>query len=277
MGQDTGPVSRVPAIPTDASPLAVGSTYSFCDLFGGNDLDAAWLESNKAISEFFPDTPIHGVNPGDRRALYYLVRRLAPRSALEIGTHLGTSTLHIAMALKANRNSDVTSRLVTVDLKDVNDESRRPWARFGVQASPRSILNRLHCGELVEFCVSHSLDYLTTTDDTFDFVFLDGSHDAWVVYQELPAALRLLRTGGCILLHDYFPGGKPLWSNGRVIPGPYRAIRRLRREGATLVALPLGALPWPTKYGSTVTSLAIVARDEARRTWLGRAVARLGR
>jgi hypothetical protein len=63
-----------------------------------------------------------------------------------------------------------------------------------------------------------------------------------------------------ILLHDYFPDLKPLWSNGRVIPGPWLAIERLKREGAPLTVKPFGALPWPTKLNSNNTSLALLLR-----------------
>jgi hypothetical protein len=47
-----------------------------------------------------------------------------------------------------------------------------------------------------------------------------------------------------------------------VVPGPFQAIERLRAEGAPLKVLPLGALPWPTKLGSNMTSLALLCRDE---------------
>ena len=40
-----------------------------------------------------------GMNPGDRRALYYLVRHLRPERVLEIGTLAGASTVHLAMGL----------------------------------------------------------------------------------------------------------------------------------------------------------------------------------
>ena len=46
------------------------------------------------------------INPGDRRAIYYLVRHLRPRSVLEIGTHLGASTVRIAAALRKVQEDD---------------------------------------------------------------------------------------------------------------------------------------------------------------------------
>ena len=73
-------------------------------------------------------------------------------------------------------------------------------------------------------------------------------------------ALKMLNPNGVILLHDYFPGMKPLWSDGTVIPGPYLATERFVKEGINLTVLPLGELPWPTKLGSNVTSLALLLR-----------------
>lgn len=40
--------------------------------------------------------------------------------------------------------------------------------------------------------------------------------------------------------------------------GPFLAVRRLLREGWPIVVRPLGELPWPTKLGRNVTSLALV-------------------
>lgn len=78
----------------------------------------------------------------------------------------------------------------------------------------------------------------------------------------IPAALKLLNHDGVILLHDYFPQLSPLWSDGLVIPGPFLAAHRLMKEGANLVVLPLGKLPWPSKLQSNQTSLALLLRRE---------------
>jgi hypothetical protein len=91
-------------------------------------------------------------------------------------------------------------------------------------------------------------------------IFLDGDHSAATVYQEVPFALKRLRKNGIVLLHDYFPYLKALWSDGSVIPGPHIAIERLCSEGANLEVLPLGRLPWPTKLSSNITSLAVLTR-----------------
>ena len=240
-------------------PLPNPSEISLPELFGG-DIADEWEADSKAISEVFEYADKGGaVCPGDRRALWYLIRRLEPRSALEIGTHIGGSTLHIAMAMKTSRPAPLP-HLVTVDFIDVNDAAARQWERYDSPASPKDMLARLGCADVVDFVVARSLDYLAGRDGEFDFVFLDGSHQAHIVYQEIPMALKALRPGGFLLMHDYFPNLKPVWDDGKVISGPYRAVERLQREGNGIAALPLGILPWPTKLGSNTTSLALLTR-----------------
>jgi len=78
----------------------------------------------------------------------------------------------------------------------------------------------------VEFVTMDSLSYFDLHVEQFDFIFLDGDHAASTVYQELPRALRHLRLGGAILLHEFFPHERPLWRDGAVFPGPSLAIER---------------------------------------------------
>jgi len=240
--------------PVDASALR-SSAPPFRDL----DLAADWDAVRRRLEPLGVGDKGGAVNPGDRRAIYYLVRALGARSILEIGTHLGASTAMFALALK---DSGVASpKLTTVDILDVNGP-RGAWARLGNAHSPKSLMRALDC-DFVEFVVSPSLDFLGRCESRFDLIFLDGGHEAATVYREVPAALRLLNPGGTILLHDVYPDCEPLWSDGAVVRGPWLAIERLRREGAPIRVVPLGALPWPTKHGSNVTSLALLVRDVA--------------
>lgn len=262
--RDTYVFNRTPPCPIARMPLPNPAEISFAELFG-DDIAGEWETDSRAIGEVFEYAEKGwAVTPIDRRALWYLVRRRAPRSVLEIGTHIGGSTLHIAMAMKAYRATGTRPRLVTVDAVDVNDAAEQRWRRYGSAASPRDMLARLGCADGVEFVVSRSLDYFAKydlgRDGEFDLVFLDGSHQPHIVYQEIPMALEALRPGGFLLLHDYFPDSKPLRGHGEVISGPYRAVERLRREGNGIVALPLGVLPW-AGMGSDTTSLALLAQD----------------
>jgi len=201
------------------------------------------------------------MNPGDRRALYYLVRHLRPGRVLEVGTLAGASTVHLAVGLADAWPNSAASGLLTVDIADVNDPERGAWRRLGLAQSPRQAMERLGLGGMVEFRVARSLDLLAQPGEPFDLVLLDGDHRLETVMAEIPASLGRLRPGGLLLLHDYFPQLRPLWPRGRVIDGPARAVRRLQRAGWPIKVRPLGELPWPTKEGSRRTSLALLGRE----------------
>jgi predicted O-methyltransferase YrrM len=234
---------------------------SIGDLFSSDEVESLWSDSKRKIDFFSIPDGTGGANPGDRRAIYYLVSRLKPSSVLEVGTHIGASTLHIASALCMSRigNGD-TAHLTSVDIIDVNSPIEQPWRRYGANASPREMIDALHYGSFVEFVTDTSIHYAAHCSRKFDFIFLDGDHSARTVYQEVPVALSLLNPSGIILLHDYYPEMKPLWPNVSVIPGPFLATERLLKEGAKLAVVPLGGLPWPTKLQSNVTSLALLLR-----------------
>jgi predicted O-methyltransferase YrrM len=251
---------RLPVQACAAEPLAAASEIDLKRVFRDPRIDADWPAVEARVADLGITSAAAGVNVGDRRALYFLVRHLDPRNVLEVGTHIGASTVHIASALMNGSHPDFTLR--TVDIWDVNDPANGQWRRLGSTLSPADMMRRLACAERVEFFAEDSLLYLARCRKRFDFISLDGEHSAGQVYREVPLALELLEDGGHILLHDYFPEGRPLWSNRRVVPGPFQAIERLRAEGAPLKVLPLGALPWPTKLGSNMTSLALLCRDE---------------
>lgn len=253
-------LAAIPPIPCDASPLGRLTAQGLRRLLDREPVQAAWEEDHRLLGPLHLAEMTGGVNPGDQRALYSLVQALRPKNVLEIGTHIGCSTVNLALALK--RLNCGPAGLVTVDVRDVNDLATQPWVAYGCCYSPRQMVERLGCKEVVDFRIADSLRFLQERGQSFDLIFLDGLHDAPHVYQEIPLALRRLNPGGFILLHDYFPGLRPLWSDGAVIAGPYRAVQRLRAEGARLTALPFGSLSWKTKLGSCVSSLALLVAAE---------------
>jgi predicted O-methyltransferase YrrM len=229
---------------------------------GSAEAAAEWEQTAREIQAFELPDSTGGVNKGDQRALYYMLRHFRPATILEIGTHIGSSTLTMALAARRLRqlNPPTATTICTVDLRDVNDPVQQPWKQYASKTAPREMIAKAGCSEFVSFRAEPSLAFLDRSDGDFDFIFLDGSHAAPYVYQEVPKALRRLRPGGRILLHDYYPGLRPLWNDGFVVPGVHLAIERLLREGNSIGATPLGALPWPTKLGSNVTSLAILTK-----------------
>ena len=242
----------------DSSNLRPVQALPLADIFGNKEIGVAWEKDHGAIKNLYGDEDKEGgVNPGDRRALYYMIMALKPRNVLEVGTHIGASTLHIARALKRlNLNGSITS----VDIVDVNDPERGAWKRLGLAKSPRDFAKQLECLEQVDFRTGACLDFMHTTRLRYDFVFLDGDHKARAVYQEVSAALHLLEIGGVVFLHDYYPGAMPLYPDNATISGPFHALERIRRENPAIGVLPLGDLPWPTKQGKNATTLALVAR-----------------
>jgi predicted O-methyltransferase YrrM len=226
------------------------------------DLNAEWQQVEHAMLAVRFGGGSGAVNPGDRRALYYLARALQPHSILEVGTHVGASTSMLALALRQIHGTPSANkpRLITVDITEVNDPVRGAWRRIGCSQSPADVMRTIGCHDLVTFVASPSIPYLRSVREKFDLIFLDGDHAATAVYQEIPAALELLNPGGAILLHDYFPNHEPLWSDGAVVPGPDLAVERLRREQNAINVRPFGALPWPTKLDSNVSSLALASR-----------------
>lgn len=247
MSTEKRSLARISLESCDASNLR--STLNFPDILSSADSEQ-WGRVARRIDARGLSHNSGGVNPGDRRAISALLEFLRPKSVLEIGTHIGSSTLVIAATL-----AEQEAHITTVDVLDVNDPELRPWEKYGSEHSPEALVR----GEApVAFVRQSSLEFMSNTSQKFDFIFLDGDHSAATVYREMPLALQILAPGGVILIHDYFPGGQPLWPEGELILGPFLAMERFRREGAQISVAPLGELPWPTKLGSKRTSLALV-------------------
>ncbi len=226
-------------------------------IFSDPELERSWTETLQKITGVYGQTSaMGGVNPGDRRALYYLVHALQPQRLLEIGTHIGASTVFLAEALK---NASPGAVMSTVDILNVNGP-QGPWKELGLKMPPSESLNRLGLLDRVSFHTSSSSAFLRNAKEKFDFIFLDGDHSSRTVYEEVSLALRVLGKNGVILLHDYYPGGKPLFRDGNIIAGPFMALDRIMRENKEIKVLPLGNLPWETKQGLRSTSLALLTR-----------------
>lgn len=213
------------------------------ELFHSENISKAWEEFSRRVEPLAIPDGTGGVNPGDRRALFYLAYGKA--KVLEIGTHIGASLVHLAAA---------AGHVTTVDIKNCNGLPGR-----GLNHTPSGLAEALGLTSKIDFVVSPAEEFLEKLRGSFDMIFLDGSHAAEAVCLELPRALKRLTPGGFVVLHDYFPGLQPLWSNNKVIPGPYQAVAQLQAAGLEINIQPLGALPWPTKCGSNVTSLAVAS------------------
>lgn len=175
---------------------------SLNEIFSSREIDERWLESEKEIKPFNIPDGTGEVNPGDRRAIYYLISAIKPVSVLEIGTHIGASTVNIASVLR--NGSDQNANITTVDINDVNSQIEKPWLKYGTTHSPIEMIEKMGCGSFVNFITGTSLNFAANCQCSFDFIFLDGDHSATTVYKEIPVALNLLHQNGVILLHDYY-------------------------------------------------------------------------
>ena len=258
--RETRELARIPARACDVTNLRSRSTIGTDGLLGSAGASERWTRASEKLDPLAIPERRGGLSLGDRRALFHLIDDLGSRSVLEIGTHIGASTLSLAAALADSGRGDVS--LVSVDIEDVNSPRSQPWLTHGARRSPAAMVRELGHEPFVEFVTARSLDYLATCARRFDLIFLDGDHAAGTVYREIPAALTLLNERGVILLHDYFPGLEPLWPDVPVIPGPFLATERLATEGAPVGVLPLGPLPWSSAPRSNATSLALLLRRD---------------
>lgn len=260
--REANELKSVPSLGCKVECLLSAKEVNLEGIFSSSGIETAWNAVMPELQPFEIPDGTGGVNPGDGRAIFYLISYFKPRSVLEVGTHIGASTVHIAAALHRAQKVENKEplKLVSIDARDVNDPISKPWLQHGTKYSPLEMINRMGCGYFAEFVTNASLDYMAGCERRYDFIFLDGDHAAKTVYREIPAALELLEKNGIILLHDYFPKLNPLWSDGSMIPGPFLAADRLMSEGNPFKVLPLGHLPWPTKLKSNITSLALLVR-----------------
>jgi predicted O-methyltransferase YrrM len=250
-------LTKIPKARFNADRLRTLSRVRVESAFTNEAIGSAWRSDLDRISRVMPYSDIYGgVCPGERRAIYQLIAWLKPRRVLEIGTHIGASTLVIAQALASHAEPD--SYLLTGDILDVNDPEQGAFSNLGTP-SPREGLARLGIENRVRFEAKPALQLMRHLDQKFDFIFLDGDHSAPSVYQEIAAALDLLSPGGLILLHDFYPEGKRIYPSGMIVPGPFVAAQRINSEFRGLNFIPLGELPWETKQGVHKTSLALVS------------------
>ena len=235
----------------DSGNLRSLTSLELSRIFSDTAIAAAYAEDQPTVAALFGDVDkFGGVNPGDRRAIYFLIMALKPRNVLEVGTHIGASTIYIAAALK---RLNAGGKLTTVDVIDVNYPEHGSWKKVGMSKSPTNFAAELSLLNLIQFHTGPSLEFMRRTNQRFDFVFLDGDHAASTVYQELGAALPLIHRESVVLLHDYCPDAKPLHVHCATEAGPFFALKRVRNENPEIEVLPLGELPWPTKLGTNIT------------------------
>ncbi len=133
------------------------------------------------------------IAPEQGQFMALLVRLMAARNILEVGTFTGYSALSMALAMADNGH---------IDTCDINREwteiAQTHWRDAGV--SERITLHLRPAMQTMEQMLDDG------RDESFDLVFIDADKASYAAYYE--ASLRLLRTGGLVLLDNVLWKGK---------------------------------------------------------------------
>jgi predicted O-methyltransferase YrrM len=175
------------------------------------------------------------------RVMSGLVRGLRPRRVLELGTNLGVSGAHIALALARNEaEGGPAGTLVTLEGAPALADLARAHLE-GLGHGERRI--RVVVGPFAE-----TLGPVCASDGPFDLVFVDGHHarDAALGYV---AAVRPFLTPGAIVVLDDVEPGRPVREAYRALAAESEASVWLGKWGILVPtrAAPSGALNAPQK------------------------------
>jgi caffeoyl-CoA O-methyltransferase len=142
--------------------------------------------------------------------LSVLVAAMAVKSAIEVGTFTGYSSLCVARALAP------AGRLICVDAsQEWTDIARKYWARAGVQ-------------DRIELRLGPAIPTLQQLEPglRFDFAFIDAAKTEYDAYYEL--LLPRIRRNGLILFDNMLSGGRV--GAGGVKDATVRAIEALNHK-----------------------------------------------
>jgi predicted O-methyltransferase YrrM len=199
-----------------------------------------------------------------------LVRHTNPKILFEIGTFDGRTTLNLAA------HSRPDAQVYTLDLpRQGCADAQLPLDRSDYRYINKDKSGLRFRGSDVEHNIhqlygdSARFDFRPYRDGV-DFLFIDGSHSYRYVLHDSRQAMRMIRSRGLILWHDYVSNGPCCW------PGLVQALDELYETdsffrglkhiaGTALVVLPV-ALPW---YGKWTRPLSR-AWNQARVRWFHR-------
>jgi predicted O-methyltransferase YrrM len=139
-----------------------------------------------------------------------LVAAIGAKSAIEVGTFTGYSSICIARGLTQN------GRLICIDeSKEWTDIARKHWSQAGVN-------------HRIELRLGPAIPLLQKLESslTFDFAFIDASKTEYDAYYEL--LLPRVRSSGLILFDNMLWGGR--LGGGPINEASGRAIDELNRK-----------------------------------------------
>jgi len=149
------------------------------------------------------------ISPEQGQFMSLLIKMMAAKRAIEIGTFTGYSSICVASAMPEE------GRLICCDISPQwTSIAEKYWALAGLEEKIELYT------QPAELTLQKLLD--DGAEKTFDFIFIDADKQNYISYYEM--ALRLLRKGGIIAVDN------TLWSGAvadpeNIEPGT-RAIRR---------------------------------------------------
>ena len=87
------------------------------------------------------------------------------------------------------------------DWDDAHRE-RKTWEAAGYKAPPSMDIAQKNAPS-ARLVKSDAGEFMEATEETFDVVYLDTSHDEATLRREIPAALRIVNAGGILCGDDY--------------------------------------------------------------------------
>jgi predicted O-methyltransferase YrrM len=171
------------------------------------------------------DIPI--VYPETGRLLEVLVAMTAARTAVEVGTAIGVSTLHIARALSGE------STVISFEVDAERHEAARGY------------LERAGVSDRVDLRLQDGTEGLAELQGPYDFVFLDAGKGDYP--RQLSLALRRLRPGGVVAIDNVLLSGdvaagrsRSHWSDEDVLRMRAFNADLMADEGVTATVLSVG-------------------------------------
>ena len=165
------------------------------------------------------------IGSGSAAALTFLSAAIGARSVVEVGTGAGVSGLHLFAGMAGD------GILTSIDIEaEHHRAAKRAFTEAGITPTRTRLIN------------GRALDVLPRlTDGAYDMVFVDGNKTEYPQY--VAEALRLLRTGGILVVDGALAGDKvadPTQRDAETVA--VREAGRLVRDDETLsaVMIPLG-------------------------------------
>lgn len=181
-------------------------------------LRAQWWSTEQGLCDLGESDVPCAMRPAKRRLCFQIVRAMGAKRVLDIGTYVGTSAANYAAAVGEG------GCVVTVDVRSVDADDAH-WRRVNRPRSPRQLMEVAGIADRVEFVTRDAREYLKSTEETFDFISIDGWHEHFAVYDEIRLSLARLNPNGLIFLDDIQVPGQRLFEGCDRFDGPWRALQ----------------------------------------------------